>query len=182
MPDRDDDGAHFPRHMCAVCHARLNAKEDENGNFVKWMHGVIADHDPRPVPEVTEDTILVCDFCLAEHPTWDMPCGPMTPVQSAEADTLMISVSDWAACTACKDCVVEERYQDLVERIFQGQKRRDPEMGDIEKASPAMAMMMRLGISRQMADFRAARTGPPVPIIQAIWIASKLREITGEQE
>lgn len=181
MPDRDNDGINFPRQMCAVCHARLNAKEDSNGNLVKWVHGVIVDHEARPVPEVLEDSILVCDFCLEPHPTWDMPAGLMTPVEAAEDDTLLISMSDWAACNACKELVEQDKYPALVERVFQGQKKRDPQMVEIEKASPAMVMMVKMSISQQMADFRKARTGPPIPITQATWIASKLREVTGEE-
>lgn len=184
MPDRDDDFPNFTpgttveRQMCAICHARLNPAKDPDGK-ISFIHGTYADHEPRPVNEVPADTILVCDFCLVPHPTWDFPCGE---VGASVGDTVMISYSDWASCNTCKELIDADQYPALVERILHNRINVDPTWMERMEQSPALMLVSRASLTQQMNDFRQARTGPPISIAQAQWVAAKLSKISGEPE
>lgn len=166
--------------MCATCRARLNPKEAPDGS-VTYIHGTWADHPARPVDEVAEDRILICDFCLEPHPMWDFPCAPMQPV-IASSDTAIVSVGDWAACNTCKELVVSDDYVDLVERILHGRVGVDPKTTEMMEKSPALTMVVRLQLMEQMMDFKASRKGPPIAIGEAQWVASKLATMFGEEK
>lgn len=178
MPDRNTDE---PRMMCAVCRHRLSDQVDADGNFVKWAHGTgSTDHEPRPVPEVEDSVILCCDFCLREHPTWDMPARPTDHGTPISLDTMMMSVSDWAACTECKDLIVADDYNGLADRAVAGHILKQPELAEVAEKAPSMMVMARIHMREQMEEFRRCRDGDPIPIEHAIWLASRLREVTGE--
>jgi hypothetical protein len=155
------------------------------------MHGFTSasdhDHEPIPVMEPEEqDVILVCDFCLDPHPTWDFGCndfvdtgGIVTPDNEVD---IGVAMGDWAACTPCKELVVANEWDRLVDRSMQGQIKHNPEAAEIYAKSPAIMLMNRMGMLDLHQQFNKARTGPPTPITQATWIASKLRDVIGESQ
>lgn len=181
-----NDGSPYAyRRMCDRCHLRLNRKVAPDGSTT-YHHGFTADHDPVPVMEPPEqDVILVCDFCLTPHPTWDFSCEDFTDQQSVTSDTRIdigTSLGDWASCNPCKELIVAGRWDDLADRSIQGQITHNPDAAAAYAASPAIMFVNRMGMMNLHRQFDKARKGPPTPIIQATWIASKLREIVGEQE
>lgn len=178
MPDEEICPTGFPRQMCAVCRARLSPKEAPDGSVV-YIHGTWADHEARPVNEVAEDRILICDFCLEPHPTWDFPCGPMRRAYGT-VETAVMSVGDWAACDTCKELVVSDNYEELVERIANGRTGLDPETSEMLEKSPALAVVVRITLMEQMMDFKKSRKGPPIPVAEAQWVAAKLATMFGE--
>jgi len=175
------------RRMCAVCHRRLNRRVSGDGKTTIYQHGWGgSDHEPVPVMEPEEqDVILVCDFCLDPHPTWDFGCenfvdsGTVTP--NPEND-IGVALGDWAACDKCKDLIVADQYERLADRSIQGQITHNPDAAAAYAASPAIMFVNRMGMMNLHQQFRKARTGPPTPITQATWVASRLREVIGEQE
>lgn len=182
MPDRPYEGK---RQMCAVCRQRLNVQRHAvTGEFTRWAHGTgTHDHEPRPVNEVPDDVILVCDFCLTPHPVWDMPAKNMEQdMVKMDSDTFLMSVSDWAACNTCKELVVADDYERLTDRAIAGHIKKDPAQAEVLKASPALFMVAKIQMRQQMEAFREARDGDPIPITQATWLASRLREVIGDQE
>ena len=173
------------RRMCEVCHLRLNRRVSPEGVTV-YHHGFHADHEPVPVMEpAQDDVILVCDFCLDRHPTWNFGCENFMDAQSITPDPsqdLAASMGDWAACDACKQLVVAGNWNGLADRSIQGHIRNNPEAAAVYAAAPSVMMMNRMGMMNLHQQFNEARTGPPQPIHRATWIASKLREVVGEQE
>lgn len=172
------------RRMCAVCHKRLNRKVSPEGVTI-YQHGYAGhDHEPVPVMEPEEqDVILVCDFCLDPHPTWDFGCENfLDEAGPNDENTVGVALGDWAACDACKRLIVADEWDRLADRSIQGQIAHNQEAAAAYAASPAIMLVNRMGMYNLHQQFRKARTGPPTPITQATWVASRLREVIGEQE
>lgn len=180
MPD--EKLPRWPRKMCAVCRHRLNAKEDPVTNeLMAYEHGEgYYDHQARPVNEVLDDTILVCDFCLTSHPTWDFPANEMPGI--LKSGDILISTGDWAACDECKELIVADDYEGLVARAARGHMKADPDVQAMMESSPALRLFGQMNLRNQMLEFKKARSGPPIALTQATWIASRLREVLGEEE
>lgn len=185
-PSGNDGTPWINRRMCAVCHKRLNRRMAPDGTTV-YQHGYgVQDHDPAPVMEPEEqDVILVCDFCLDPHPTWDFGCSNFVDEGSLTGNIevdIGVALGDWAACDKCKDLIVTNNWERLADRSVQGQINHNPEAAVAYAASPAIMYVNRLGMMDLHQQFNKARTGPPTPISQATWIASKLREVIGEEQ
>lgn len=187
MSESNDGTPWIHRRMCSVCHKRLNRKVSPDGKTTIYMHGYGGhDHDPIPVMEPEEqDVILVCDFCLEPHPTWDFGCANFVDEASVTPDPTLdigVALGDWAACDKCKTLIVAKNWDGLADRSIRGQIDHNPDAAAAYAASPAIMFVNRMGMMNLHQQFDKARTGPPTPIIQATWVASKLREYIGEQE
>lgn len=185
--DSNDGTPWIHRRMCSVCHKRLNRRVSPDGKVTIYQHGWGGhDHEPVPVMEPEEqDVILVCDFCLDPHPTWDFGCNNFVDVNSVTPDPandVGVALGDWASCTKCKDLIVADEWDRLADRSIQGQINYNPEAAAMYAASPAMMFMNRMGMMELHQQFKKARTGPPTIIPKATWVAEKLRHMLGEQE
>ena len=179
-----NDGAPWEyRRMCNVCHARLNRHVSPEG-ITTWHHGHGGyDHEPAPVMEPDEqDVILVCDFCLEPHPTWDFNCENFVDRNGPVKDDLAASLGAWTACNTCKDLVMAGQWDELADRSLDGQKKYNEAARKAYEASPAVYLMARLGILDLHQQFNAARTGPPVPIETATWLSSQLATTLWDEE
>ena len=173
--------------MCEVCHLRLNRRVSADGKTTIYMHGHGGfDHEPVPIMEPPEeDVILVCDFCLERHPVWNFGCRNFVDENSVTLDPTLdigVALGDWASCTRCKELIVAEEWGKLADRSVQGQIAHNPEAAAAYAASPAIMFMNRIGMMELHQQFKQARTGPPQPIPQATWIASRLTNMFGEDD
>lgn len=167
------------RKMCAICHVPLNPKTSKDGTLLTHIHALRSDHEPRPVALVEDLTRLVCDFCLMPNPAWDMPAE----TTSAGGN---VSLGDWCACTPCKDAIVAGTYEVVCERSYQAQLQMDMDDGtpvaEMVQRSPAYGQLIRTSIAESINAFAHARTGEPIPINPATWIAAKLQWSTQWQD
>lgn len=158
---------------CQVCRHRLNPVEHPDKSLT-YKHGIPMDHDPVPIPEpAAEDSILVCDFCMKPHPTWDFPAAPFHAWTEVlpEVTNDMASINEWAACDDCRLLVEADEYEALAERSYLHQMMHMPDMLNIPK------VIVMHSIRDLHEKFRAARTGPPQKIPSMTWVAEQLQEM-----
>lgn len=93
-----------------------------------------------------------CDFCSRTPAPWTFPCrsAAMKPPPGLGI-RVHISVSDWAACEECYDCITTDDRYALAERMV-----LDPRLTERE------VLIVRANLRRMHAlQFFAARTGQP---------------------
>jgi len=59
---------------------------------------------------------MFCDFCNAPNPLWRFRAEPFVVDYGPMAG---VSDADWAACDACRDLILADDYNGLVDRAMQ---------------------------------------------------------------
>src|ERR1035438_7108962 len=69
-------------------------------------------HRTRNSPEATN---MICDFCNAPNPVWRFSARPFVVDYGTMASA---SDADWAACDACRDLILADDRNGLVDRAM----------------------------------------------------------------
>lgn len=113
-----------PRPMqCKVCDAPLTGTveyvpADEGRTYaIRYEHGGRqVGHAPIPVP-IDENMAGFCDLCGVAAPKWMVTCLPNT--YTGTTGTLHThDTGQWAACDACAELVVDNRWDELTTRCL----------------------------------------------------------------
>jgi hypothetical protein len=154
--------------ICGTCHRPLDVLTDEAGNVKDYWHAsgisIGPAHNPVPIPrdEALTESTLVCDFCSTPGGAWrypartfdspDVAAGDHALQRMTEpADLTPRSVGDWMACDVCHADIAAGRWDSIAERACRAQPR-------------FLRTELRRGVKRLHAQFRAHRTGDPIPI------------------
>ena len=141
--------------VCAVC-ARVLDRVERAGDTVGWQHTAAdlpADHPAVPVEPGEVHTALRCDFCLAEHPGWEIPARAFDYAGAPDAG----SDGDWSACDICAELVRRHRWTALRQRAVAAFVQRHPlPVADTGPVGRALGRLYR--------QLRENMLGPPRPI------------------
>lgn len=155
--DSTDDGADGERRDCAVCGRILNAYVSPEGER-SWLH-TFADlpEDHPAVPVGTGEIIPQprCDFCSAEHPTWELPARSFVIPDLTLGQVENGSHGNWAACDSCAQLIGRDQWTALRRRALTAWS--DPTMrtrstgsavaGDVDRQLSQLYRLLRRNIT-----------------------------------
>lgn len=99
---------------CAVCGLILT-RHHKDGK-AQFMHGPgdSRDHPPIAVPAAQLRANIRCDFCLADHATWTLPCETY-PIGGGPD----MNIGDWAVCDVCAGLLQTDDWDLITQRVWE---------------------------------------------------------------
>lgn len=127
----------------------------------EYLEGTHIEVDERGGRHLVRDN-PICDFCLAENPTWSYPASPMNIELRGAIDATQ---DDWAACDRCHELLERKDWRTLAVHCLETQAKR---FKDGEKIMPILnnPTLRTKALARLVVhflDFEEHRTGPPTP-------------------
>lgn len=142
---------------CRTCRQSLSRVRNPDGT-IWWGHPGMSTHKVEPVWTAPEDTVFVCDFCLAPNPRWSFPLleHATTTLFSPDimANVTAVDVDAWwGACDTCADLIRNRCIGKLRDRALAAAVRS---LGKPPSAWEKESLFL------QLAAFWAAVPGPPI--------------------
>jgi hypothetical protein len=143
---------------CRRCRLILNSFVHPDGS-TEWQHSRTweeHDHDPEPTPADVVGAVRDCDFCSAPRPRWQYRGDDVSLLIETNSGSEVRRYGNvWSGCDACDRLIVRRDLAGLLERVQV-----------TTESLTGVASATRPGVSRQLAEHRAAFVGTYVNSIR----------------